>query len=176
MTAAASIQVIPRRRWGQHWPLLAMIFCGLLAWAPLLVSERRAEITGYGIAGPLGFHVAIDGGAIEKYSNKNKLLLIVRFKYENIDRMSDAAIEKSVLYSIENKPIVMAVKGTIDPPKLRFSPNPQVAIEYNAAVIPETYSSENIKSLSDVSRIGGKILDTRVQTVPLKSLGIKLVP
>jgi hypothetical protein len=166
----------------RQWPfILAVLVSGVIAWSPLLFIEKRTNsanlIMDYGIRGPYTFGAIIDGRFLTKYRQDNNLILIVRFDYSSVDRMSDLFIEKTTTYTIEDNPIATSVMGRLDPIRLRISPGMEsVSVEYNAAIIPKSKAIEDVKSLSDVSRIGGVIVERRLQTIPFSSLGIALSP
>jgi len=84
-----------------------------------------------------------------------KAILITRTAFADRDRMTDTWIAKSVPYTINGPEIVMVA---INKTTMRFAANQGNFIEYNFAVIPPDISPDQILTLGDVARLGGKIL------------------
>lgn len=182
MSAAAAATPARYGSVRRHWPLIAMILFGAMAWAPLLISrptyEPPIELESYGL-GPtvFTFHSEIDGKKLTKYKDANSLLLVVRLQYGNVDRMSDTFIDISSPYTIEPRAINLVFRGSTSPARLRIDPAfSNLSIEYNAIVIPKTLSADHIKTLADVERLGGNIIATSSQTVPFLALGVQVTP
>jgi hypothetical protein len=103
------------------------------------------------------------------YKDHFKLMLVLHIPYANIDRMTDAAIEKSSLYiitgSITHLPIAApAMKQLrVIPPITNGEFN--VLMDFNLVIVPNDTSAEQIRSLSDVERVGGKIILTHATNV-----------
>jgi hypothetical protein len=161
----------------RYWPILAMLFCGAIAWTPWVIGRSQPEsppqlIGNYGIKGGFSFFMTVDTNPLVKYKKDSNLLMIVRVAYADIDRMADKFIEKSTEFTITGETINMALHGQIAPPKLRLSPNADTAIEYNLILLPKNARSENIYSLSDVEQQGGRILGVNRQLLPFSALGV----
>lgn len=102
------------------------------------------------------------------------MMLILNVPYANIDRMADTAIEKSPMFTITGDRTIIAVPL---PPRhnLQVTPPPNsnkvgdvfdVLVNYYLVVVPNNTPAEQIKTLSDVERVGGKILTTEGTYIP----------
>ena len=88
--------------------------------------------------------------------------------------MTDTAIERSSLFTITGEPINLALAFPT-PHHLRVTPPPNVQLNsggfldvllaFTLAIIPNNFSPEQIRSLSDVENVGGKILVTHATNV-----------
>ena len=116
--------------------------------------------------------MAVNSGKLLKYKNKFKMILIVQVPHVNIDRITDTFIEKSTEFTITEYPIVLAL--TLPKlPHLRFDIPVNIksgeiiypTLDFNLVIIPNNLSAEQIRSLSDVERLGGKLLATGFDTL-----------
>jgi hypothetical protein len=78
--------------------------------------------------------------------------------------MTDTVIEKSGLYTITDGGVILAHPS---PNTLRFIVNQVNAIEYTLILVPSKITVEQISSLGDVEHIGGRILATMMQIIPI---------
>jgi hypothetical protein len=163
-------------------PTLVVAVLMLLTWASVgydyydrhyRSSAPTPVVEAYGVTpGPGGgFMATVNGAEMQEYHSDYKAILIVRVAYANVDEMTDPRIEKSTEYTITNGPMLMAV---VPHPefKLNLSSTHDNVIVYYAAVLPRGISEGQIVSLSDVTRLGGKILGAGAQKVG----GLKLEP
>jgi hypothetical protein len=142
-------------------PLLSVA----LVWAAVgLEFYTRPEIASgqlvnYGIDSAQQFHGV---GVFRHWKDyeKFKALLITRTVFVDRDRLTDDWIAKSIPYSIERPTVVMVVHTNRE---MHFASNLPNLIEYNFAVIPPDVSPTQILTLSDVQKLGGKILATASQ-------------
>jgi hypothetical protein len=127
-------------------------------------------IAGWGInAGAtqdeFSYSMTVDARQYMEYKDDYHLMLIVRIPYANIDGMSDTAIEKSAIYKIVDGPILLAhVNGK----KLKVFVSGSLPIQYDLVLLPDKITPDKINSLGDVEALGGKILATREQTIPVQ--------
>lgn len=93
------------------------------------------------------------------------LMLILNVPYPDIDPMTDFYIEKSATYTITGGIITLAVKVSasdhlrvLAPPDKKLGDSFDVFVHFYIALIPIGISPEQIRSLSDVELLGGKII------------------
>jgi hypothetical protein len=91
------------------------------------------------------------------YKLTNRLALAVRIGFADIDRMTDNTIQISTAYTITGDQQALVVKATDEFVK-RFNPYRQNLVELDLFMLPVKFSPSDIKSLSDIERLGGKIL------------------
>jgi len=115
-------------------------------------------VLSWGGLGADSFQITINGGLLIDYSKDYKVALIVRIVYADIDQMTDTAIGKGELYTITNNTQVLARIGLSG---MKIIPYKTLAVEYDLVLIPNGLSMDQIRTLSDVSQIGGKIIATR---------------
>ena len=77
--------------------------------------------------------------------------------------MTDTAIEKSALYSIDGGEVNMQFKGR---GVIRFAPLQINGVELYVAMIPNDVSADQVTKLADLERIGGKIVARAGHNVP----------
>jgi hypothetical protein len=180
MQAAESVPRQPRRPSWLNVGTLTLLVLVVLAWGPWILQHNAPEpqisIEDFGLHGSFTFTARLNTASLKDYKDKNYLMLIVRFAYTNIDRMSDTSIEKSTPYTIDGADVRMAIVGKINPPNLRIEPNAPVTIEYDTVLMPRSFSPDQIHFLNDVEHLGGRILSTTSQIVPFDSLGIAVAP
>ena len=99
---------------------------------------------------------------LSKYKNYFKLILIVKAEFADIDQLTDTVIEKSIPYTItgEEMNVVHRAEGI-----LRFNANARNQIRLYLVLLPNTVSPADIKTLSDIDRVGARILARRGQVV-----------
>lgn len=154
---------------GRTSPLFVMFLFAAITWSAVGFNYyNRPHIPGavlvnYGIDGPNQFHGIAQLTNWEKHKGK-KAVLITRTVYGDRDRLNDEWIAKSTTYTIEG-PIVAMVAVSQD--QMRFTPGLLNMIEYNVAVIPADISTSQIRTLSDVTRLGGQILAISAQGIPI---------
>lgn len=149
-------------------PIVIIGIFMLLTWAAVgfdylnRPAAPEAQLVSYGVSGPKEL-VAI--AQLAKWQNYRdyKGVLITRTVYADRDRMTDDWIAKSIGYTIDGPNIALAA---ITNNQMRFTLGTTNFIEYNFVVIPQDKSPDQIRSLGDVSRLGGRILATMAQGVP----------
>jgi hypothetical protein len=137
-----------------------------LGWIDL--ANRGDIIDGWGVAENGAFYVRVNSFPLLKYKENFKLMLILEVEYANIDRMTDAGIEKSELFTITGGMINIAIPVQLPSTRLRLANPPDTklgdqykrTVDFNVVIIPNDLSGEQIRSLSDVQRFGGKIVRT----------------
>jgi hypothetical protein len=95
------------------------------------------------------------------------MLLVLEVPYANVDKMTDNYIEKSAMFTITGERITLAIKlptgGHLRasfPPNTKVGDTINVPTDFNLVIFPNNLSEEQIRSLSDVERLGGKIITT----------------
>lgn len=86
--------------------------------------------------------------------------------------MTDTDIERGAVYTITGNPITMAVKlptanhlRVTSPPNSKPGDSFEVMMDFMLVIIPNDLSPEQIRSLADVERLGGKIITTSATNV-----------
>jgi hypothetical protein len=137
-----------------------------LGWIDL--ANRGDIIDGWGVADNGAFYVRVNSFPLLKYSNNFKLMLILEVEYANIDRMTDVGIEKSELFTITGGIINIGIPVQLPNTRLRLTNPPNSkpgdqykrTVDFNVVIIPNDLSGDQIRSLPDVQRLGGKIIRT----------------
>jgi hypothetical protein len=140
-----------------------------LGWIHL--SETGGVITGWGHHDG-SFFIIANSSSLLAYKETFKLLLIIAVPYLNVDKMADTAIDKSALFTITGEAMTIAI-GLPTPSHLRITPPPNskggelfdVLVDFTLVIIPKDLSPEQIISLSDVERFGGKIVGNAATNV-----------
>src|SRR5262249_26282756 len=113
----------------------------------------------------------LDGGAFYLTANTSRikegrgtlrLMMIVRVPFADRDEMTDTAISKSQLYTITGEFLTLAIPAA-SAASLKVLIDRPTPINYYLAEIPFLFSPSQVSSLSDVQKLGGKILG-HVQT------------
>jgi hypothetical protein len=140
-----------------------------LAWAAVGYDfyDRRFSGTGtpelpgltYGYDNPSSnYFMDVDTKELEQYGDNNRLLLVVRVVYADVDRMTDKVLSKSGLYSIDGQKIRLVAPDSPLRSRLRVGHN---AYEHSLVLLPPNILPENITDLADVKTVSGKILATK---------------
>jgi hypothetical protein len=110
------------------------------------------------------FTAQVDTQPLVSNAKDYKLLLIARNNWANVDRLTDTAIEKSGLYSIDGSGLTMQFigKGVI-----RWGLNSVNYGQLYVAMIPSDVSADQITRLADVEKVGGKIIASGSQAVAM---------
>ncbi len=106
-----------------------------------------------------GFEASVDSSLLAEYEQSDKLLIILRVAWGNIDEMTDRAISKSAPFTITGGIITIVVPAV--PGQLDMSSTVGNSLFFYAVLLPDQVSPEQIFSLSDVLNLGGKILSER---------------
>lgn len=113
------------------------------------------------------FQMAVQSQQFAEYKDTFKMMEILQIPYSDMDRMTDTNIEKSALFTITEQPTTVALRSTPHL-RIRVPSNSKtgdivtVLVSYNLVLIPDSLSAEQIRSLSDVEKLGGKIITTRM--------------
>ena len=102
---------------------------------------------------------------LHEYADSFKMLLVLNVPYANIDKMTDTCIEKSAMFTITGEVTTIAIKLQT-PPNLRLPLSPDTKIgdeisvmtNFHLVILPGSFSADQIRSLSDVERLGGKTI------------------
>lgn len=120
-------------------------------------------IASWGTGGkPFTYTMTINAAPLGQFKNKFKIMEIVRNNFSNVDRLSDKAIEKSQVYAIEGETIVLQHQSE---QKLRFVVGQPNIVEFDLVLVPSQISANDIASLSDVAKSGGRILGSVPQVL-----------
>jgi hypothetical protein len=107
------------------------------------------------------------------YRDKFKMMMVLEVPHANIDRMTDTSIDKSTTFTITGDLVNLAVPIPATLHHLRVLPpsNSKVGdtfsemVDFNLVLIPNNLLPEQITSLADVERLGGKIVATHSKSV-----------
>ena len=121
-----------------------------------------------------GLVMTVNSRRLRDYRDKFKMMMVLEVPYTNIDRMTDTSIAKSTTYTITGDLVTLAVPMSSAPHNLRVFPPPNskagdtfsVQVNFNLVLIPNNLLPEQITSLADVERLGGKIV------APVHSKGV----
>lgn len=122
------------------------------------VAYGDLPIPAWGVNQPQTYYLVLDTRPLLQYADKNKLMLIVRVPYSDRDMMTDTVIEKSIAYTIRPGALTLAVPSQHI---LRFVLGVETPVEYDLVMVPASIGPDDIKSLGDVVRLGGKLLTSR---------------
>jgi hypothetical protein len=86
---------------------------------------------------------------------QQKVILIARTVFSDIDRMTDTWIAKSSSYTLTGPVLSMVA---INKMQMHFGVGVANLVELNVAVIPPDISPDQIRNLSDIVHLGGQIL------------------
>jgi hypothetical protein len=131
------------------------------------LSARDGQIIMSWGAGKGTFQVVVGSYALLKYKDNFKMMLILNIPYANVDLMTDPAIVKSPIFTITGAPTAIGIPAF--PPQLplqvsipstmKIGDSFNLPMLYILVIIPKNNSTDLIKSLSDVEKIGGKIVE-----------------
>jgi len=125
-------------------------------------DPSKVFLQSWGFFNPATYQVTVNASQIIQYKSDYHLLLLLRTGFSDIDRMTDATIEKSNLYTINDGLMVLAHPSS---EKLRFLISGATIIEYNVVIIPYAISAEAVTNLDAVEKLGGKILASASQVL-----------
>jgi hypothetical protein len=115
-----------------------------------------AVVQAWGLDGG-AFYIVAKTDSLAKNGKLSRLMLVVRVPFADRDKMTDENIIKSQLYTISGGFMTLAIPMTsmIGLKVLADRPTP---IEFSLVEIPFLYSADQVRSLSDVEKLGGKFL------------------
>lgn len=116
---------------------------------------------GPGVADPI-YTASITTDTIKQYKKTHKLILLTRNNWATSDRLNDTEIEKSNLYTIDDGEITLQFVGGR---KIRYAQVGSNSIEFYIIMIPNGVEPDQITKLSDLDKLGGKILARNGQVV-----------
>jgi len=173
-TATSELSITSKARQTPPWPIVLV----LIAWAAVafnyyeIMSNRPTStippdpsqvlLQSWGVFPPATYQITINSHQLLEYKDTFKLFLITRTGFSDVDRLTDAVIEKSRAFSIDGG--IMAVAHQSEN-KLRFLLGGPTIIEYDLVMIPSRFSEDNITTLHDVESLGGRILASASQLV-----------
>ncbi len=126
-------------------------------------AAQDAQIIYYGIDGQQQFHAIVSMTKWQDYK-EYKGVLITRVVYADRDRMNDDWIAKSIAYTIDEPNLAMVA---ITNNQMHFAAGATNLVEYDFVVIPADKVPEQIRMLGDVTKLGGKILTSAAQGIPV---------
>jgi hypothetical protein len=139
-----------------------------LGWIKL--SETGDVIEGWGRHDSTLF-INVNSRSLVGYKDKFKMMLISKLLYTDIDKMTDTAIEKSSLFTITGDRTTIAVVASTTHLRVVPPPNNKVGdvfdrvCDFSLVILPNNLSVDQIRSLSDVETLGGKIIATYATNV-----------
>jgi hypothetical protein len=125
-----------------------------LGWIKL--SEPNELILSWGSSQQSGApYILVNSRLLLQYADSFKMLLVLNVPYANIDKMTDACIEKSAMFTITGEVTTIAIKLQT-PPNLRLPLSPDTKIgdeirvptNFYLVVLPSSLSADQIRSLS----------------------------
>jgi hypothetical protein len=154
--AAAPVEVPKKvRRYFLAMALLTLVSWGAVAFDYLTRTPPPvAAIMNYGFDAQDQFHAVVMFRNWLDFQH-SKAILVTRTSWADRDRMTDTWIAKSIPYTIDGPQMVLV---TINKNQMRFAANQGNYIEYTLAVIPSDVSPDQVLTLSDIAKLGGKIL------------------
>jgi hypothetical protein len=131
------------------------------------LSEPGELVLAWGgtLGGP---YMTVNSRKLLKYKDHFKMMLILEIPYANIDPRTDTSIDRSGAFTITGDPVNLAIAEGAQPTHLRVDTPPNAKVgdlvsvraNWNLVLIPNDFSPEQIASLQDVERLGGKIVAT----------------
>lgn len=150
--------------WWRSRHVVALVALTALAWSAAAfdyfatrqgpANELSPLVDFWGVKFPSTFYMLVDTSKLAEFRNKERLVLVLRGMRSDVDRMTDPAISKSAAFTITGDAVTIAVNK----PKIWLVPGAQNFVEFNLVLLPNQFSPEQITTLSDVARLGGKIL------------------
>lgn len=136
---------------------------------------RDMLVDSWGVADNGAFYVRVNSDLLLKYQYHFKLMLILEVEYVNLDRITDIGIDKSDPFTITDGIINIAIPVQFSSTHLRLGNPPNSkpgdqykrTVDFNIVIIPDDLSTEQIRSLSDVQKLGGQIIRTPSTIVTL---------
>jgi hypothetical protein len=110
-------------------------------------------------------YAMVNGNLLLRYKNDYKIILIALIPYADIDKMTDTRIEKSSLYTITEGYTTLGITSVAHlritaPSGFTGGITRNFTLLY-VAIIPNNVAPEEIASLYDVNRVGGRIMEGR---------------
>jgi hypothetical protein len=141
-----------------YWPLMAMVALCAGSWIPFFLAPSAAPDYFLSWAGKQGGGAVADinTSSLESQKGSRRLMLVCVAIDPSFDTMNNTHIMKSRTYEIETPTMTLQAQPTPDFVALEtFGTNIQLYL----IEAPENFAIERVTTLSDVSRLGGKILD-----------------
>src|SRR5260370_18605439 len=151
----------------------------------VLPVRPQTVLTSWGSDPRQGCSAAVDGLALQEFEDHFDVIVICGVEVASIDEFSDTAITISSAYTIRpaNIPIETPTSEAMKQfvlTKLNSVPrmpgaqvNAQIPIWYYAALVPKKVELSNVRRLSDIPRVGGKIFTNEqrkiIATIPTSS-------
>ena len=137
-------------------------------------------IKGWGHRGDAMF-IVVNSRLLLDYKDHFKMMLIMAVPYPDVHRATDTAIDKSALFTITDSENLDVAVRLPTPPHLRLvrPPNSKsgdvfdLLVNFNLVIIPSDLLPEQIRSLSDVQRLGGKLITTYSTNVQFMVTDVK---
>jgi hypothetical protein len=138
------------------------------------LSNREPFILGWGRHND-AFAEFVNSRSLASEKNRFHLLLILNVPHSDIDPMTDTHIVKSTVYTITGGIMTLAANVSVSdhlrvlvPPTKQPGDTFDVFVNYYTALIPSGISQEQIRTLSDVEPLGGRIISASATTVSFK--------
>jgi len=104
-------------------------------------------------------HATIDSSLLTQYQNDYKIFVVIRVSYSNVDEMTDTYIDKSAEFTITGNPVIIGIPIQENSSNLNFSTTQENLLFFYLAILPNDISPNQVFSLSNITTLGGKILD-----------------
>jgi hypothetical protein len=119
------------------------------------------------------FYMIVNSRRLWDYKDNFKMVLVLEIPYAHLDKMTDTSIEKSTTYTITGDVINVAaslptphhLRVIATQPNVKVGDEVRLMMDFNLVIIPNNILPEQITSLSDVGRLGGKIVATHGRDV-----------
>jgi hypothetical protein len=133
----------------------------------VLPREQPEElIDTVGMSVPNTYLMLVNTKSLLIYRDTHRLVLCAHLVFSELDRMTDANLEKTIPYTITgDKQVLGGVASASLLSKLR--PGRPYLLEYDLLLTPKEVSSNQITSLENAQQLGVKIIGTRyLQNTP----------
>jgi hypothetical protein len=114
------------------------------------------------------FLMNVQSQQLAAYKDTFRMMEILEIPYADTDRMTDTNIEKSAAFTITGDSTVVALRlsspmhlNVRGPSTAKAGDTITILVSFNLVIVPQSVSGDQIRSLSDVERLGGKIITTR---------------
>jgi hypothetical protein len=117
------------------------------------------------------FFMMVNSRKLVGYKSDLKMMMILEIPHADTDARTDPAIEKSALYTITGDTVLLAIPAPafhlhpVPPANSKAGDTFSVLLDTYLVLIPTNLLPEQIKSLSDVEKLGGKIVTVRASSL-----------
>jgi hypothetical protein len=122
---------------------------------------RSERVLSWGGAGT-DYHMTVSTRELQDKAKSMRLMLIVRPVILGADPVTDVNIGKSGLYTIAGPVVTLTVPMSTPLRMIPLQPN---LMEYNIVLLPVGIGPERIRTLADVTDLGGSVFEGRGTSV-----------